>query len=157
MDAGFSSLDLKQVGLHFFSKTATATITTFCEHALRCAVQFEKATENSPSECLFACFFFKMAQRGRDHLFRVELNTTFSCSCVFMYYSLAIPDITAAATTTTTPLERLISYYDRVFSLTTLLYPQTFCVKHQACCEHYSYICKKVRGGGGFVFSSLKI
>jgi hypothetical protein len=44
---GFSSLDLKQVGLHFFSKTELSSITTFCEHALRCGVQFEKVTESS--------------------------------------------------------------------------------------------------------------
>ena len=146
------------MGLHFFSKTATATITTFCEHALRCAVQFEKATENSPpSECLFVCLWLAY------QWFRVEPNIASSSFFVFVFVlflcsSLAIPDTaTATTTTTTTPLERLISYYDRVFSLTTLLYPQTFCVKHQACCEHYSYICKKVRGGEWFFFSFWEI
>ena len=140
-NTGFSSLDLKQVGLHFFSKTATATITTFCEHALRCAVQFEKtSTESSPSEG--PSFFQSFLSLPTTHVHSLFLLFII---IVIIIISPAIPATPATAQAMATPaLERLMSYYDRVFSLTALLYPQTFCVKHQACCEHYSYICKKV-------------
>ena len=141
-NTGFSSLDLKQVGLHFFSKTATATITTFCEHTLRCAVQFEKtSTESSPSEGpSFLQSFLSLPTTHVHSLFLL-----FIIIVIIIIISPAIPATPATAQAMATPaLERLMSYYDRVFSLTALLYPQTFCVKHQACCEHYSYICKKV-------------
>lgn len=86
---GFSSLDLKQVGLHFFTKSEASSLSTLCEHILRCGVQFEKSEEAAGQPAFDRLIsFYERSFQLMEQLYEISFCTKHQSCCEHYGYIL---------------------------------------------------------------------